>query len=61
MRPRVSVVVPFYNEEQSAKPLHAAIVTALEPLGLPFEIEDAASLELDAVAHQAAADNAGWA
>jgi glycosyltransferase involved in cell wall biosynthesis len=38
MRPRVSVVVPFYNEEQSAKPLHAAIVTALEPLGLPFEM-----------------------
>jgi glycosyltransferase involved in cell wall biosynthesis len=38
MRPKVSIVVPFYNEEQSARPLHGAIVAAMEPLGVPFEM-----------------------
>jgi glycosyltransferase involved in cell wall biosynthesis len=37
-RPKVSVCVPFYNEEQSIQPLHAAVVQALEPLGVPFEM-----------------------
>jgi glycosyltransferase involved in cell wall biosynthesis len=36
--PKVSVVVPFYNEEDSIKPMHAAIVAALEPLGIAFEM-----------------------
>jgi len=30
--------VPFYNEEQSIEPLHAALVQALEPLHVPFEM-----------------------
>ena len=34
----VSVVVPLFNEEDSVRPMHAAIVNAVEPLGVTFEI-----------------------
>jgi glycosyltransferase involved in cell wall biosynthesis len=37
-RPKLSVCVPFYNEEDSITPLHEALVAALEPLGVPFEM-----------------------
>jgi glycosyltransferase involved in cell wall biosynthesis len=37
-RPKLSIIVPFYNEEESIGPLHAAIVAAVEPLGVPFEM-----------------------
>ncbi|MEO9862691.1 MAG: glycosyltransferase family 2 protein [Yoonia sp.] len=37
-RPDVSVIVPLHNEEESVGPLHAAIIAALEPTGLAFEI-----------------------
>jgi len=37
-RPRLSICVPFYNEEESIAPMHNAIVSALEPLGLTFEM-----------------------
>jgi glycosyltransferase involved in cell wall biosynthesis len=37
-RPRLSIIVPFYNEEESIGPLHAAIVAAVEPLHVPFEM-----------------------
>jgi glycosyltransferase involved in cell wall biosynthesis len=37
-RPKLSVCVPFYNEEESIAPLHAAVVEALEPLQVPFEM-----------------------
>lgn len=36
--PKLSVIVPFYNEEDSIGPMHDAIVAATEPLGLPFEM-----------------------
>src|SRR5690242_852190 len=36
--PHLSVVVPFYNEEQSIRPLHTALVTALATLGRPYEM-----------------------
>jgi glycosyltransferase involved in cell wall biosynthesis len=36
--PELSVIVPFYNEEDNVTRMHAAIVAALEPLGVPFEI-----------------------
>ncbi len=36
--PKLSVIVPFYNEEESIGPMHAAIVAAVEPLGIPFEM-----------------------
>ena len=37
-RPKLSVVVPFYNEQDSVGPLYLAIVQALEHLGISFEI-----------------------
>jgi len=37
-RPQLSVIVPFYNEEANIRRVHAAIVEALEPLALPYEM-----------------------
>jgi len=37
-KPTLSVIVPFYNEEASIRAVHAAIVEAVEPLGIPFEM-----------------------
>jgi glycosyltransferase involved in cell wall biosynthesis len=37
-QPDLSVIVPFYNEEDNIQRMHAAIVGALEPLGIPFEM-----------------------
>jgi glycosyltransferase involved in cell wall biosynthesis len=37
-RPRVSVIVPLYNEQESIRPLYAAIVQALGQLGCTFEM-----------------------
>ena len=37
-RPKLSVCVPFYNEEESIAPLHQAVVEAIEPLNVPFEM-----------------------
>ena len=37
-QPDLSVVVPLYNEQDSVLPLHAAIVAALEPLRVRFEM-----------------------
>jgi glycosyltransferase involved in cell wall biosynthesis len=34
----LSVVVPLFNEEQSVRPLYAAILAGVEPLGVAFEI-----------------------
>jgi glycosyltransferase involved in cell wall biosynthesis len=36
--PRVSVIVPVFNEQDSVVPLYTSIVQAVEPLGIPFEI-----------------------
>lgn len=36
--PKLSVIAPFYNEEQSIRPMRDAIVAALEPTGIPFEM-----------------------
>jgi glycosyltransferase involved in cell wall biosynthesis len=38
MNPELSVIVPLYNEEESVGPLHEAIVGALNPLGMEYEI-----------------------
>ncbi|MFO1426690.1 MAG: glycosyltransferase family 2 protein [Steroidobacteraceae bacterium] len=35
---KLSVVVPFYNEEDNIERMHAAIVAAVQPLGVPFEM-----------------------
>ncbi len=37
-QPDLSVIVPFYNEEENIRRMHAAIVAALEPLRKTFEI-----------------------
>ena len=37
-QPKLSVIVPFYNEEENIDRMHAAIVAAVEPLGHPFEM-----------------------
>jgi len=34
----LSVIVPLYNEEESVGPLHEAIVGAVDPLGMEYEI-----------------------
>ena len=38
VQPDLSVIVPFYNEEDNIVRMHAAIVAALEPLGIEFEM-----------------------
>jgi glycosyltransferase involved in cell wall biosynthesis len=38
MPPELSIVVPLYNEEDSIRPLYAAITRAVAPLGISFEI-----------------------
>jgi len=38
INPDLSVIVPLYNEEESVGPLHEAIVGALDPLGMEYEI-----------------------
>ena len=38
LKPELSVIVPFYNEEDNIRGMHAAIVSALEPLGRSFEM-----------------------
>ena len=36
--PYLSIIVPFFNEEENIVRMHAAIVAALEPTGVPFEM-----------------------
>jgi glycosyltransferase involved in cell wall biosynthesis len=36
--PKLSVVVPFYNEEDNVGPLHAAVIAALDPLPITYEM-----------------------
>lgn len=37
-QPDLSVIIPFYNEEENIGRMHAAVVGALEPIGLHFEM-----------------------
>jgi glycosyltransferase involved in cell wall biosynthesis len=37
-KPELSVIVPFFNEEESIERMHAAIVDAVEPIGKSFEM-----------------------
>src|SRR5579863_5402061 len=36
--PRLSVIVPFYNESENVVRMHRAIVQSIEPLGVSFEM-----------------------
>ncbi len=38
MRPTLSIIVPFYNEEESIGPLYRAIVADLDPLRIDYEM-----------------------
>lgn len=35
---KLSIIVPFYDEEESVAAVHASIVAAVEPLGISFEM-----------------------
>ncbi|MEA3151750.1 MAG: hypothetical protein QOD56_2689 [Gammaproteobacteria bacterium] len=55
--PKLSVIVPFYNEEDSIKPMHAAIVAAVDPLNIAYEMvfvddgsSDATALKAEEIA-----------
>jgi glycosyltransferase involved in cell wall biosynthesis len=37
-QPRLSIVVPFYNEEENIRRMHEAITKAVTPLGLSYEM-----------------------
>jgi glycosyltransferase involved in cell wall biosynthesis len=37
-QPKLSIIVPFYNEEESIDAMYEAIVKAVTPLGIPFEM-----------------------
>jgi glycosyltransferase involved in cell wall biosynthesis len=51
--PKLSVIVPFYNEEDSIEPMYAAIVAAVEPLALSFEMVFVDDGSRDATAERA--------
>jgi glycosyltransferase involved in cell wall biosynthesis len=38
VRPKLSIIVPFYNEEESIGPLYQAIVAAIDPLKVSYEM-----------------------
>src|SRR5450631_3273686 len=38
MSPKLSIIVPFYNEEESIRGMYRAIVDAIAPLGVSFEM-----------------------
>jgi glycosyltransferase involved in cell wall biosynthesis len=35
---RLSIIVPFYNEAESIEPMYRAIVAAMQPLAIPYEM-----------------------
>lgn len=52
-RPRLSIIVPLYNEQESIRPLYAAIVQSLGELGVSFEmvfVDDGSSDDTIAIA-----------
>jgi glycosyltransferase involved in cell wall biosynthesis len=38
VRPKLSIIVPFYNEEESIGPLYRAIISAIDPLHITYEM-----------------------
>lgn len=56
-RPRLSIIVPLYNEQESIRPLYAAIVQALGDIGSTFEmvfVDDGSSDDTAEIARQIA-------
>ena len=57
---RYSIVVPFYNEEQSIRPLYEAIVGAIDPLAIACEMIFVDDGSRDATLARATGDSRGW-
>lgn len=38
LEPKLSIIVPFFNEEENIRRMHASIAAAVEPLAVPFEM-----------------------
>jgi glycosyltransferase involved in cell wall biosynthesis len=38
VRPKISIIVPFYNEQDNIARMHAALVAAVDPLGVAYEL-----------------------
>jgi len=58
--PKLSVIVPFYNEEESIRRLYSAIVESITPLGISFEmvfVDDGSKDQTLAVATDLARDD----
>jgi glycosyltransferase involved in cell wall biosynthesis len=56
-RPKLSVIVPLYNEQESIRPLYAAIIQAVGEIGCTFEmvfVDDGSSDDTVAIATQIA-------
>src|SRR5579863_2899162 len=56
-RPKLSVIVPFFNEEESIRPLYDAITGAVDPLAVPYEmvfVDDGSSDATAAIATELA-------
>jgi len=56
----LSIVVPFFNEEESARPLYQAVVDAMAPTSIDFElilVDDGSSDRTFDVASELAADD----
>jgi glycosyltransferase involved in cell wall biosynthesis len=56
-QPKLSVIVPFFNEEESIRPLYDAITGAVDPLAVPYEmvfVDDGSSDATAAIATELA-------
>jgi glycosyltransferase involved in cell wall biosynthesis len=56
-QPKLSIIVPFFNEEESIRPLYTAITGAVDPLGVPYEmvfVDDGSSDATAAIATELA-------
>lgn len=61
--PWLSIVIPFFNEEESVRPLHAQIVEALSGLGRPYEViavDDGSTDRTPAILEAIVKDDSRW-
>jgi glycosyltransferase involved in cell wall biosynthesis len=61
--PWLSIVIPFFNEEESVRPLHDQIVEALSGLGRPYEVvavDDGSTDRTPAILEAIVKDDSRW-